>query len=394
MNNNKNILIACVAVLIASLIGGFAVERAYAQDAAAPAKTDEAKTGAEETKAEDDAAADLEALLAELSPEELEALVKQAMIERLKVERKQTEAEISSSWIYDPDDTAKATKMLKKDTSTTQEANIKRICQAFAMVDEEFGQMYKLYTSGSYKKAAEKAKEIIDAREATYLSAAKHFIYAEALSRSGKHQDAVDAYSNILVLMPEKISFAVTSSLRAAQTWEKLNRKYYAMKMYAFCLAHYGLTLEAKQSEKILAKVEAFQKIYKAPLKTLAKDMGQVERRLAGRDSGKQTQKKEEDIIALLEDLIRIIEEKKNQQQCSSSQGGKSKKKQGQGKSQQPGQASSGKPGSGTNPSKPMPDSRLESIMKRATPEGYRDITRDYHKRLAEDETGSTVTDN
>ncbi|HOF17948.1 MAG TPA: hypothetical protein PK082_03500 [Phycisphaerae bacterium] len=395
---------------------------ARAQDLPDPADVSPAPdTAAHATPREPDPAdRELERMLENMTPEELQQLVKEAMKSRLRVERQQVAREIRDAPMYfDPKAKAAALAVLEKDPADTQKDNIQRICEALAAVDSDFGAVHKLYAKGEYEAAAAKALPALDTRDASYLSAARHFLCAQALARCGQGERAVEVYADLLANMPEKISFAATASVQAAETWEKLGRQFYAMKMYAYCLANYGLTLDTEEARKILLKVEQYQKVYKDPLGTVAGKMGEVQQRLAERDSGKVTQTRQQEIVALLEDLIKLSEERQGQGGNSNSQNNKPRE-QGESQGQQP-PGAVGQQG-GNNPSSPMADSmivpgptqrpsnlarehvgdgegdwsslpprqreKLESILKTRAPEGYRDVTRDYHKKLAEDASG------
>ena len=389
-----------------------------APDAAAPDKpAAEAKPGGEKPLSE----AEVDAILDTMSPEQIEELIKKAASERLKVERSQVIAEIRQGLLYEPADQKAAIQVIEDKPANTRQDNINRICQAFARADVRFRKVYDLYKAGRYKQAAESGKKLLNVQQATYLSAAQHYVYAQVLAADGKGEDAVEVYRDILQYMPDRISLASASALNAAETYEKMNRFMYAMQMYAYCIKNYGLTIDKVTAEKILAKVENYKATYKDPLGALASKMGSVESRLGQTDSGKDTQKTQKEIVAILDDLIKTAEE---QQQSSSSQQQQQQQRQkrkgekeGQGQAQ--GQAQSQGQQGGMNPTKPMQDSRLvpggvarpsalskthtsgedgdwaklsprereivKAKMRKLLSERYRDIIRDYNTRLAEE---------
>jgi len=373
----------------------------------------------------------------EIDPAELEKLIQRAEQVRLSDERKKVVEELRDNMLYDPDAVAKAVAALEKDPRNTQADNVERICKALAAVDRKFAQPYRLYAEGKYKDAAQAAKDIRDAKQTNYLSAAVHLLQADAL---GKHAEelakdadkaktatlvyhlAAEAYAELLETMPERISFGVAASLKAAQTYEQMDRYYYAMGMYGLCLKHYGLTLSADEFERIRLKLEQWQETYKKPLFSIAGKMGEVEKRLRGSDSGQQTQKKGREVVLLLEDLIKTIEE--NQGGGGQEQGRGQRKgcRECQGKSGQcKSCGSKGGPASGTGqPTSPATSSRLvtghvqrpgklsavrpteesgewaklpprqrqqlEQIMKRAMSERNRDQIRDYLAAIAKEQ--------
>jgi tetratricopeptide (TPR) repeat protein len=279
---------------------------------------------------------DLDAALERLTPEELEALLNQAISATLEVERKSVAAEIKGDLLYEAADQDAAVKILNDDPAGTQADNISRICRAFARADEEFAAAYKAFAAGRFAEAAKRAGELLDVRSTTYLSAATHYLYAESLFAGERYDDAVDAYLTVLTLTPDRISFASASALRRAEAFEKLSRLYYATEMYAYCLENYGLTMDEAALDKVVKRLEYLQGIYKDPLGSVAKKMGEVEARLEKTDSGRQTQDKQQEIVRLLEDLIKTAEEQQQQQQqqqqANKQKGGKS------GESQKPGQ--------------------------------------------------------
>jgi len=380
----------------------------------------------------------------DLSTEELEKLIARAEQTRLAEERQKVVAELRDDLLYDDDAVDKAVAMLKKASKPTQADNIKHICEAFAIVDRGFAKPYKLYRDGKYDAAALAARRIIDPKKTSNLSAAVHFIYADALGEYadsldkdkgkdpakrkrvvGLHHDAVEACRDLLVRMPERTSFAVTAGLQAAATYERMHRYYYAMQMYLFCLTNYGLTIDPDEFERIRLKIEKWQQMYKQPLTTIAARMGDVEKRLAASDGGKGTQAKGAEVVLLLEDLIKTMEEKSGGSKAQAKGGKKGKrpgsksgkdkgKGKGKGKGQSPpssvnqpsspAQASALVPGAVARPTKrsdvrptaetgewakksPRRRQQIQQLMKRGMSERSRDQIRDYLAAIAESST-------
>jgi len=431
MNNGRNILIAALMLVALALTSGWALAAAPAGPEAVapketPAKTDEpaVKDPAKDTE-------ELEKLLEGVTPEQLEKIIKMAVEQRLKVERDQVKREITDNLLYEPDAVAAAVASLEKDPANTQRDNIDRICKAFAKADAAFGKAYKLFEEKNYKDAAEALKKLLNAQQSTYLSAAQHFLYADALARTDNVWDAVDAYAVVLAEMPDRISLAAASAANSADMMDKKGRRLYALKEYIACLKNYGLTLSKEEYDAIFKKVEDLQKIYRDPLGTAANMMGDVQKRLDAVDSGKETQTKEKEIVALLEDLIKTAEEnqkassqsqgqgqKKGQGQCSKcGQKGCNGQCQGQGQGQAQGQSNSPPSGTRIKPSSPAMRSalvpgaverpsklsakyegsevgdwaelpprereRLQAIGKKLMSDRYRDAIGEYRTRLA-----------
>ena len=369
-----------------------------------------------------------------ISPEDLQKLIHKAIQARLKMERDQVSAEIRRGLLYDGQDIDAAIAMLNSNPANTQKDNIDRMLRAFAKVDVRFAKAYRLFTAGKGAEAAEAAKRTIKAhsQESTYFSAAKHYLLAESLLKADKPDDAIDAYNEILTLMPDRISFAAASASNAAATYEKLGRFRLAMEMYSYCMRNYGLTMDDASLNVVAAKIDEFSEIYKDPMNTVAGWMGDVQQRLAAVDSGTDTRKKQDEIVALLEDMIKTAEEQQQQQEQQEAQnkkcpgcgkkgcpGGKkcpgAGKGKGKGKGSKPAMAKSkgaqnptspmkrsmvvpgavkrpdaGEPVRPTDPSgdwatlPPRERDRIELLRKRLMPERYRAAISDYNTRMAE----------
>ncbi len=362
----------------------------------------------------------LDAEIDRFNPKQLKELMSRAAAARLKVERDTVAAEIKSDLLYEKKDKDAALKILTDNPADTQADNIARICRAFAATDEAFANAYRFFSTGKYDQAVKRAKAILDPQKSTYLSAASHYVYAETLFRRDSLYDAVEAYSEILRLMPDRFSFASKSASRCAQIYEKMKRFRYAAEIYAYCLRNYGVTLSEKETRKITERLEYLQEIAQDPLGALASRIGQVRSRLEEADSGKVTQTKQEEIVAILTDLIKTAEEKP---QSKPKKKPKKKKKKGKGQGEKQGKAkakakgarSQGKPSNKS--SKPMQRSMLpggiaqrpkdtakvhrikgsdgwaelppsereqiEKAMQKLLPERYKQLIRDYRKQLS-----------
>lgn len=369
------------------------------------------------------AEADLAEVLDNMSSEELAQLVKMAAQRRLTVERQQVVGEISQNILYEEDAVKKANALLMGDVKNTQQDNIDRICKAMALVDGRFAGAYKLYQTGRFAEAAKKLKGGLNPEDATYFSAVMHYIHADSLRKAGKTWPAVEAYTEILVNLPDRISFAAASAAEAAKLYESMKRGMYAMEMYTYCLRNYSLTMSNKQTDEMLAKVKAYRKIYGNPIKSVLNLMGQVKQQLDRKDTGKKTLAKQDEVIALLEDLIQTAEEKNRQKKNQKEKDQKRKRqKNQQKKSQQPSQkkksgqqlsnprdptspakASVLVPGPVSQPNKlakmhagsdtgkwatmpPKQREKLRTLMKQRVGSRRGGLVRDYHRKMAESE--------
>ena len=375
----------------------------------------------------------------ELTPEELEKLIRKADSIRLSDERQKVVDAIRSDLVYEDSSKDAAENLLSGATPNTQADNIDRILKAYARADTRFGKAYQLMQDGKYKECAEAAKQMLDESQTNYLSAAKYYLYADALAKAAVEAakagqikagskaflDAADAYLELVRLMPERISFAAAATLKAAKTFEDGARYINAMKVYAFALKNYGLTLTGDERDAILKKVEAWQDIFKDPMKYLSGEMGDVEKRLSSIDTGKSTQEKQQQIVRVLEDLIKTIEEAQQQGSSGSNPSNRDKKpgdkpgeQPGDKPGDKPGKGKSGKPSGTDQPSSPARDSflpggsterppklgnvftakesddwsklpaeerqKLLEVMKNLVSERYRSLTGDYKTSISE----------
>jgi tetratricopeptide (TPR) repeat protein len=434
---NKATIKLTLAMLAALAVAGWAVpagaqvdplepDAVMDEDPLEPGITVEEATAGDEDEAfapvETD---DVASVFSEMDDRELGKLIQEAINRRLKVERQQVAAEIRKGIMYDPDEMLAAIKILEDNPADTQKDNIDRIWRAYATVDPSFAKPLELFKAGKHAEAAEAVQKIVSVQEATYLSAAKFYLLAESLRASKQGHDAVTAYSEIFVNMPDRISFAASASFRAGQTYEEMGRFIYAMKYYGECVTNYGLTLDVEDVTALAEKIDHYQKLYKDPLGSLAGMMDKVEQRLAAVDSGKGTQQEQEQIVMILEDLIKTMEEQQKPPppSSSSSQDKDKQKNKGQGEGQGQGQAQGQAQGKGSkpmgnNPSGPamvsaltpgevaplrekageyevneegdwatMPPRQrdeLMSVARRRMSERHRNAIADFHKKMAE----------
>jgi hypothetical protein len=211
-----------------------------------------------------------------------------------------------------------------------------------------------------------------------------------------------------------------------------MHRRYYAMSLYKLWVDSFGL-LDEETARELIAKADKIEAEYKDPLKTIAGKMGVVKAYFEKTDSGRANQSKQREIIEQLDDIIALAEEQ-SQQGGGQGQG----KGQQQGKKQCPncggkgcgqcggtgqakGQGKKG-PASGigipsspatasrlvggntpkprglseVRPSDPSDDwgrlpprerAKLLETFKETMPERYREMIRDYYRKLGREET-------
>ncbi len=242
------------------------------------------------------------------SRREVQELADKARRQRLALERQQVATEIEQGLLFDPAQAAAAVQALHDAPEDTWTDNVERIGRAFAAVAPRFGKAWELHRAGRPAGALAVLAPAISQRDTTYFAAAKRLLHADALAATGRLPQAVDAYLDLVEVMPDRFSFASLALLRSAETYEKLHRRYYAMSLYRLWVDSFGLLDEAA-SRELIARAERIEADYRDPLATLARKMHQVQRRLARADSGPDNQRRQREIIEQLDDLIALLEE-------------------------------------------------------------------------------------
>ncbi|MDY7011034.1 MAG: hypothetical protein SVV80_09825 [Planctomycetota bacterium] len=361
-----------------------------------------------------------------MTPEQLEKFIEEARLRRLEMEREHVAAEIKGDMKlnFNPDKTDAALKVLFDKPKNTWEDNAGRISRAFAVVDERFGKVHAALAAGDHEGVIAAIEPFISERDTSYFAAAKRFCLAEALAGRGRSEDAVDAYADLVKTMPDRFSFSALALLRAGRTYESLNRLYYAMTLYRLWVDSFGL-LDSETAKDLAVRAEKIASDYEDPLKTIAGKMDEVQKRLSTIDSGRVTQTRQKEIVAMLDDLIATAEENAS----PSAGGGEGKGKcegegegegEGQGEGQGKGKKSGpprgiGIPTQGATVSQlvggetlapsglrevhasdrtddwgrlpPREQKKLMETFRETMPERYRGMIRDYYRQLASNRT-------
>ena len=346
-----------------------------------------------------------EDLMRMLTPQELEALIRQARPAVLARERKAVKREIEDGILFEPSKVDQALERLSADPADTPTDNIARITQAFSLVEPRLADPLAKAAAGDHVAAVTAVEAIINPEGTAYLDAVKLMCLGDALQAAGRNEQAIEAYGRIIGAMPNKVSFAAVAALRAAQTYDRMHRMLPAAKLYEWWLENYGF-LDPEQAELLEAKVRRIRRDYARPLSTLAGKMTQVADRLAGGDSGKVTQGKGKEIVAMLDELIAMSE------QADGGGGGGQSGSQGQSAGQSGTGPAGGKPTSGATDSAlrggnaPDPtglagirpnDStdawgrlpirqreKLVEMFKQKYPERYTEMLEAYYRKLSE----------
>ncbi len=391
------------------------------EESAAEPASDSASSTSDKTAENDTAgnAADEDMDIFEgMTPEEIKALISRLKAERLKVERQQVAAELKEDLLYDEAEVAAAITAMEENCKGTLKDNIELICKAFASVDPRFNKICTLYNDGKFAEASEAAKKLADPNRTSYFSAAAHWMYAKSLCKEGKGYDAVEVYALIMIMMPERISFAACAGVSAGETFEEMGRFQSAMQWYAAAINNYYLALDEDDVEKIAKKLEEYQDIYKDPIAAVAARMNDVHERLKNIDSGKETQEKEKQIVAILEDLIKSVEENQAGGGQGQGEGQKKGKRKGEGGKGEGGtekgsgentggqgtgaKVSTLRPGETTRPKDlsklhntsdsddwanlpPREREKLRNLERNAVSDRHKDIVEAYNKRIAKE---------
>jgi len=279
-----------------------------------------------------------------------EGLTAAAVKERLRAERAAVAEEFRQGQLADPAKVAKALDAFDPGAADTAEDNVARTFKVLAEVDGRFAEAHRQFAAGKYAEAAASLKALLADEQTTYQAAAKRLLFADALAKAGRLNDAAEAYKTLLKRLGTRFSFASLACRRLGQTYEKMERMFYAIAIYKWWLMNYA-ALDSAEARETAARVAQLEKEYGDPLNAVAGHMDAAGRRLEKSDSGRETQEIQRRIVAMLDDLIKTAEENA---QSSSGQG------QSQGQGQGQAQAQGRGPPRGTGiPSSPATQSAL-----------------------------------
>ncbi len=186
-----------------------------------------------------------------LTPARRAELFRRAVAARMELERRQIVAEMRGSLIYDQHDVDRAVEILEAEPEGTCEDNLDRICRAFGLLEEPLRRANELIDEGEFRLAEQEILPALDPRGGGYLAATKLYLHARCLSGYGDHASAVEAYSRLLLRMPDRLSFAMESALQTADIYERLDRPFYALAIYRYALRNYGLSMTPQRTEEV-----------------------------------------------------------------------------------------------------------------------------------------------
>ncbi len=258
------------------------------------------------------AGSEVSSYLNTLTPEQIDELIAQANERRLAMERELTVTELRQDLWFDPEQVEEAAVLLTDDPATDRAGSVLRTMDALAIVDPQFARARQLLAEGNIEEAVALASKLVDANEASYLSAVRHLFYARALVQAGELEDATHAYKAILVNMTERMSLAATAAWEGAETFEEMGWYIDAGSWYAFLLKNYSLTLaseEYKTARDAYARHKAF---VEDPLNAIAERMA-----MAGEDlragEPEESADDQQEVIKMIEDILRETQPAPNQ---------------------------------------------------------------------------------
>ncbi len=268
---------------------------------------------------------------AELTEAQLRELVAQARPATLARERASAAREIEDGLLYELDAVDAAVADLRQARTAAPAENVERIVAAFAAVDPRLAGAVEKLAAENFAAALAQLEPTLNPTGTGYADAVRRLLQADALAGLDRTDDALAAYQALLAAMPDKVSFASQAALRAADALAAAGRQLNAARLYAWWAENYGF-LEPDRAEALALRARQILADYDRPLTTLAQRMTTVQQRLAEGDSGPETQDRQRQILAMLDDLIA------SGQQGSGGSGSPQPPPQGQGQDQgQPG---------------------------------------------------------
>jgi hypothetical protein len=360
-----------------------------------------------------EAIGDVQNFLPALTAAEVEMLIALASERRLTLERQQVIAELRQDLLFDPEQVDAAVAYLEGNPASTREQSVQNIYEALALVDLDFEVAMQQRTNGEFAEAAETVAKDISANEATYLAAARQLFHADVLREAGEDYPAMDAYDALLKNMSERMSFAATATLHAAELSRGRKEYIEAMNYYAKGLKDYGLTLTEAEYAEGLEFIKKYKAIYENPMGSISGMMNEVQQRLDAEDTGEETQAIQKEIVAIIEDLVATNPQSPNQPPpppgSQPPEDGEEEPQPGESQSQPQRTARATNPAtdsalndkgdekamdrsqshtgeeSGDWASLPPRErEKLQELAQRDTDERYRKLAVDYHKKLAE----------
>ncbi len=258
------------------------------------------------------AGSEVSSYLNTLTPEQIDELISQANERRLTLERQLTATELRQDLLFDPEQVDEAIALLTDDPATDREGSVMRTMDALAIVDPQFARARQLLADGNIEDAVALAKKLVDANEASYLSAARHVFYARALAQAGELEDATLTYKAVLVNMTERMSLAATAAWEGAETFEEMGWYLDAGSWYAFLLKNYSLTLTGGEYEIARDAYARHKAFVDDPLNVIAERMAMASSDLKAGDPD-ESATDQEVVIKMIENILRETQPPPNQ---------------------------------------------------------------------------------
>jgi len=211
-----------------------------------------------------------------------------------------------------------------------------RMGTALAKLDKSFREGWTPFQAGKYDEAIQVWKDQLNpARdEMSYRIALTRWFLGEAYYKAGKKEEAIFEYRSLSKKMPKFFSPAAMAFYKAGKVFEELDRKIRATEEWSAFVDNYS-TADSKLAEDVELKLKDWRKQYSSLagiIDNAADQMKVVKGDLIDElNSGKPTQKKQERIVSLLDDLILTLEEKEKEKDGGGGSGSGSGSGQGQG---------------------------------------------------------------
>jgi hypothetical protein len=244
--------------------------------------------------------------------------------ERLAAERLMFQRELENNASYDPDDLKKVCEALHKGALDTPADNVVRFAKALAALQargrlskegETFEKGWELYVKGQWAEAA-KAWEPLMREKVGIKQRYKHdtmaplsytttkFLWAECVGRGGDMKATVVGYQVVFEKLPDSFTFAAMAGARAAAIYEETDRPHVALPMHRNTLIRFGDCMIDRESMRLAEKVQALAAV--DPYRVGARKAAEVYARLARQDGGKPTQKAQEELMGMLEQMMML----------------------------------------------------------------------------------------
>jgi TolA-binding protein len=228
--------------------------------------------------------------------------------------------EIRSELLYDSARAAATAKELMESDAQTATAVVQAAASAFARVDKRFAAALDLLEQKQFSKSADAFYHLINPLSRPLFAATAQYHRARAISQQGGDEDlekAAEQFEELAEKMQMHPAFALAAHLEAARLHDRLHRFLYAADRYQSALKiaeETGLATDAERKEagERLAQLRG---VAEDPLGAVASSMQAAHGFLGENETGARPQTKQQEAIALLDDLIKTLQDQQQQQE-------------------------------------------------------------------------------